>query len=215
MGVRPIGVEEPGVLVVFEEDRDNLSETIAGLGIEDRARCLDPARKVPVHPVGGVDIELVVAQGAFALGEGVDPGVFEESPDDGADLDVLAHAFDPWSEAAETSHDKVNLDTGVGGVVEGFGDLPIFHRVHLGEDMGGFACFGVLYFAVDEFFETMAHVIWRDEEPVVGLPGAEPGDHIEEPNDIGGDVFVGGEQAQIGISLGGFGVIVAGAEVSV
>ncbi len=58
-------------------------------------------------------------------------------------------------------------------------------------------------------------MIGSDEELGVFLSCAESSDHVEEADDIGGDVLVAGEEAEVGVELCGCGVIVSGAEVCV
>ncbi len=214
-GVAAVGVHLPGVLTVIEEGVDDLGEFGFGVGVMDGAGGFDSAREVAIHPVGRADQVGVVFEFGRAIGEAVDAGVFEESPDDRADGDVFAHVGDSWAQAAEPADDQVDLDACVGSLVEGFDDLAVFHRVHLGEDMGGFASFGVGDLVVDTIEEVVAHVIGRDDQAAVAHPGAEPGDHVEEPNDIGGDFFVGGQEPEIGVALGGAGVVVARAHVGI
>ena len=45
--------------------------------------------------------------------------------------------------------------------------------------------------------------------------GGVPGEGVEELDGVGGDVGVAGEQAEVGVELGGVGVVVAGADVRV
>ena len=55
----------------------------------------------------------------------------------------------------------------------------------------------------------------RDEELAEVRRPPEPGQVVEEVGDVGGDVLVGREEAEVLVDAGGDGVVVAGAEVDV
>ena len=100
-------------------------------GEDDFAALEEVAR----HPVGGAEIDFVVA----AVGEVEDAGVLEEAADDGADADALGQALDAGAQDAEAADDEVDLDAGLRGLIERLDDAGLEQRIHLGDDVRGAA----------------------------------------------------------------------------
>ncbi len=91
----------------------------------------------------------------------------------------------------------------------------VFEGVHFGDDAAGLSGAGVVGFAVDHGEEAGAHGEGRDKEfAVVAFEGA-AGEEGEEVDDVVADVFAAGEEAEVGVELRGFGVVVAGGDVDV
>ena len=70
-------------------------------------------------------------------------------------------------------------------------------------------------FAVDHFEEAFALGDGGDEKFAVAAAEGAAGEEGEEIDDILADIFAAGEQTEVGIKLGGFGIIVAGGDVGI
>ena len=180
-------------------------------GIADGEGDFAAFEEIARHPVGGAEVDFVVA----AVGEVEDAGVLEEAADDGADADAAGQALDAGAEDAEAADDEVDFDAGIGGVVESFDDAGLEERIHLGDDVGGAAGAGVFGFAANEAEEAFGHGERSDEERAVVVDLGVGGEVVEDHVHALGDLRVAGEQAEVGVEARGDGVVVAGAEVAV
>ncbi len=94
-------------------------------------------------------------------------------------------------------------------------DLPLLELVHLRHDPRRAARPGVLGLAVDQRDHLVPHVHRRHQQLAV-RPLERPARQVVEQLDhVLRDRRVGGEQAQVGVEVGGLGVVVAGADVAV
>ena len=75
-------------------------------GLQHRQRGLHPAKEIALHPVGAGQIQF---RRAIVL-EPADARVFEETPDDGDDADVLGYDREPGTNRAHAAHDEIDLD---------------------------------------------------------------------------------------------------------
>src|SRR5215213_8133049 len=100
--------------------------------------------------------------------ESVDPGVLEEAPDDRDDADVLAYAGHPCPQAADAADVQVDPDAGLRGLVERADALAVDQRVHLHHDPRLLAGAVRVHRALDLAEYPRAHVIRRDNRPLVG-----------------------------------------------
>src|SRR5215216_1220866 len=123
----------PGLGVVGQHDVQALLEPAGQVGVGDRGDDLDPQVEVAGHQVGRADVVLAPP----AVGEVPDAAVLQEPADDGADPDVVAHPRNPRPEPADAPHDQVDLDPGLGGLVEGADALGVDQGVHLHGDAAG------------------------------------------------------------------------------
>ena len=211
LGPGAVGGEIPRLAVVGEHDVEHFVE--AGLQSEvfDGDGGFDAVVEVAAHPIGGTDVELLLA----VVEEVEDAGVFKEAANDGDDADVFREAGNLGAEAAESAHDEIDFDAGGGGFVEGVDDFGVFESVHFGDDPGGFSGGGVFGFTGDHGEEAGAHGDGGDEKfAVITLEGA-AGEEGEEIDDVLADVFLAGEEADIGVELRGLGIVVAGGDVDV
>lgn len=206
-----VGVEVPGLAVVREHDVEDFAEAGLEGGIEDGGGGFDAVGEVAGHPIGRAHVVFLLA----IVVEVEDAGVFKEAADDGDDADVFREAFDAGAETAEAADEEVGGDAGGAGAVEGIDDFAIFELVHFGGDAGGAAGGGVIDFALDHVDEAAAHFEGCDEElAIVAFEGA-TGEEGEEVDDVIAEIFAAGEEADVGIELGSFGVVVSGGDVGV
>ena len=95
--VAAVGLLEAGLDGVGEIGGENfVVDAGAGGGVADGEDDFAALEEVAGHPVGGAEVDFVVA----AVGEVEDAGVLEEAADDGADADALGQAFDAGAEDA-------------------------------------------------------------------------------------------------------------------
>ena len=210
-GARRRRRELPGVFGVDAHAFEDFAEAFAqGRGF-DGGDGFDAPVEVAVHPVGGADEEFLVA----AVEEMIDAGMLEESAEDADDADVFGQSRDAGAQAAEAADDEVDFHAGLRGGVERLDDFRVLEGVHLGDDAGFAAGRGRARPRGGFSGETLAHVDRRDEQLAVIALERTAGEVVEEVDHVVGDLRVAGEQAEIGVELGGAGVVVAGADVAV
>ena len=137
--------------------------------------------------------------------------MFEVAADDRPHPDPVAESGDPRLEAALASDDQVDVDTGLRCLVELLGHSHIDQTVHLENhpaSPGG-------DFVVDERLETGPQLIRRDQQLAVADLASVPGEMVEQVGDIGADLRVGGEDADVFVDPGGAVVVVARADMAV
>ena len=106
-------------------------------------------------------------------------------------------------------------DAGLRGRVERLDDAGLEQRIHLGDDVRGAAGGGVLGLAMDQADEAFGQGERRDQQRGVVVGFGVRGEVVEDSAHAGGDLRIGGQQAQVGVEARGDGVVVAGAEVAV
>ncbi len=111
--------------------------------------------------------------------------------------------------------DDVDRHAGLAGPIQGFDHAIIDQRVDLGENPRRPAFAGPLGLLVDQFQRAALQVVGGHDQlpPLMALRIA--GQQVEQSRGVGGDVFVGREQAQVGVEQRGGRVVVAGAQVDV
>ena len=137
--------------------------------------------------------------------------MFEIAANNRPHPDPVAESGDPRLEAALTSDDQVDVDTGLRCLIELLGHADIDQAVHLenhptlpGRD-----------FVVDERLETGPQLIRCDQQLAVADLAPVPGEMVEQVGDIGADLRIGGEDADVFVDPGGAMVVVARADVAV
>ncbi len=179
---------------------------------DDRHGELDAVVEVARHQVGGGDVDRVLA---VAL-EGVDARVLEQPPDDRDDADVLRDAGHAWAQAADAAHVEVDLHAGLRGAVERADAAAVDERVHLHRDprrrVGASAPRSCArsrsMIPSRSWFGRHQHLAVVQRAPVAGQV-------VEHVGDVGADLLVGREQAEVGVQARRRGVVVAGADVHV
>ncbi len=162
----------------------------------DREHHLHAAIEVARHPVGARQIDLRLVVGA----EDVDPAVLQEPIDDAADADVLGDARQARPQAADAANDQVDRHARLAGAVQGLDHAVIDQRVELGENPRRLAFAGPLRSALRSArscgaaSRSGATTSFRQSMPL-----RVAGEQVEQRRGVGRDVFVGGEQAQVGV----------------
>ena len=82
--------------------------------------------------------------------------MFQKRTDDGTHLNGFAHAGTTLFQAADTTDDQFDLNTGSRGLVKSIDDAGITQRVHLCNDTSRFPHRCVVAFTVDQFDKTCA-----------------------------------------------------------
>ena len=143
--------------------------------ILDRSDNLDASIEVARHPVGGSEIQLLLA----VVGEIEDARMLQKAADDADDSDAIA---DPWysrSKAADAAHDQVDVDSSLRGIVEMLDDVRIDQRIHFGDNARWFPRSGQLRFPVHHLGESRAHVARCYEQVSEKILTREAGQRIE------------------------------------
>src|SRR5215217_4321262 len=201
----------PGLDVVGQHDVQDLLEPAGQVGVGDRGDHLDPQVEVAGHQVGRADVVLAAA----AVGEGPDAAVLQEPANDGPHPDGVAHPRDPRAQPADAPHDQVDLHPGLGGAVQGADALGVDQRVHLQGDAARAAAGVPLGGPLDQLDDPFAQEVGGDQDLAVAGPAGVPGERVEQLGQVGAQVLVTRQQAQVGVEPGRLGVVVAGADVDV
>src|SRR6185503_5376222 len=188
-----VGLELPRTSIVGQHQVDDLGDPGASFGILDRDHSLDAAVEVAIHKVRRADVPLAVAP----IGEAPDPRVLEELADDRSDTYSLRDARQPRLQRASSTHDEVHLDARTRSPIEHFDDRHVDDGIELEHDMGRPTRRSMGDLALDEVDETLAEVVWRDEQSPEGPLPRKTGEDVEQVGDIGADLGPCGEEAQV------------------
>ena len=82
---------------------------MTSLAVQYGERHLDPLEQVALHPVGAGAPDFAVA----AVFKAVNPGVFEEAPDDGAHPDILGNPGNARAQAADAANQQAHRHPGL------------------------------------------------------------------------------------------------------
>ena len=204
-----VGAHLPRQRVVGQVRGEELGEAGAEPGIGDRRQRLDPAVEVPGHEVGRTDEVL----GLHRVGtEAVDPGVLEEPADDRSHPDGLRQPRDAGAETADATRDEVDRHAALRRRIQRLDHARVDERVHLHRDATTRA---LRRFTLDAVDHRLANVRRRDEQLAVEDLVAVAGEVVEQVGEVGAEVGVGGEQAEVFVAVRGLAVVVAGSDVAV
>ncbi len=210
--VRLLGVEQARLDVVFELQLHHVLDLAHELAVKDGEAGLDAVIEVAHHPVGRGEVELLVA----AVVEQEHAGVLEEAIDDADGADVFAQARHARHERADGPGDDVDADARLTGLVQLFDHFGCLQAVHLDEHVGLAAPSRLVDLEVDQVDEARAQVEFADEQVLERLGGRLHRFQVGKyACHLGGDPFVGGEQAVVAVDAGRVFVEVAGAEVGI
>src|SRR4051794_14975706 len=144
-----------------------------------------------------------------------DAAVFEEAADDAANANAAADAANTGDQNALAAHDEIDLDTGLRRAVKRFDDSRIDNRVHLNDHAGGFSALGIARFTINQRNTTFGEIARSDEQRLVAGLLSVGREVIEDVVDGGSDVWITGEQAEVGVKAGGGRIVISGTEVRV
>ncbi len=141
--------------------------------------------------------------------------MLEETADDAAFADVVAHAGDAGPQAAHAAHVELDLDARLRRPVEAADQRLVDQRVHLEDQVRLFPTLRMRDLAVDALLDTAAHRGGRHQKLAVVAARGVAGELVEHHGGVGAEIFVAGEIAEVGVLLRGDAVVVAGAEMHV
>ena len=113
------------------------------------------------------------------------------------------------------AHVEIDLHAGLRGGVERADAAAVDERVHLHRDPRRAAFAVRLDRALDLGDDPVAQHVGRRQHPPVVQRAPVAGQVVEHVGDVGADLLVDGEQAEVGVQARGRGVVVAGADVHV
>src|SRR5690606_2607303 len=134
---------------------------------------------------------------------------------DGDDPDVFAHTRHARAQAADAPHDQVDLHPRRRRTVQRLDHVGIYQRVHLGHDPTLASLPRVLGLPRDGLQQARLHPARGYHQLAVARGDGKAGQHVEQVGQVGAQLWVGTEQAEVGVEPGGAGVVVAGADVDV
>ena len=141
--------------------------------------------------------------------------MLEETADNAEDADVFAQARDFRPQTADAAHDQVDRDLRARSFVKFLDDLLIDQRVQFRDDAGRFSGERVIALALDQTDQARLHVERRDHQFFQpGITG-QAGQRVENAGHFVGQLRLGREKTEIGVSAGGARMIIAGAEMHV
>ena len=141
-----VGLNEVGVLVVFEAGVEDVDEEFFVFRTQYGRHEFDPLFEVAAHPIGRADEDFLVS----TLVEIEDSHMLEFLVDDGDDFDVFSFFAFAGFEAANATDIKLDFNACFGGPVEGFDHVDVFEGIHLSHDVGCFTFEGAGCFFFDE-----------------------------------------------------------------
>src|SRR5262245_42587927 len=141
--------------------------------------------------------------------------MFEEAPDYAANADRLAAAGPAGAKAADGADDHVDRHALARGRVQLFDHRRVRHAVEFGDDARGASGLMMGDFAADHLGYLFAQIDRRHEQLAIALLPRISGQVVEQLRDVFAEIFVGGEESQVGVNAGGDRVVIAGAEVHV
>ena len=118
-------------------------------------------------------------------------------------------------QAADAAGVDLDLHARLRRAVERLDALAVDERVHLHADPRGLAVAVDGDRALDLLDHAVAQVRGGDQHLAVAARAAEAGEEVEHVGDVGADLLVAREQAEVRVQAGGLGVVVAGADVQV
>src|SRR5512138_591203 len=87
--------------------------------------------QVALHHIGATQKYLFVT----AIPEVVNATMFKETSNDTSHMNCLTYALNPWTQAANTSHNQINAHPCLGGAIESMDNWRIHQSVHLKDEM--------------------------------------------------------------------------------
>ena len=121
----------------------------------------------------------------------------------------------PGPQAAHAADHQFDPHARLGGFVEQSDDRRIHQGIHLGPDVAATALAGMPSLPADQLFHAAAQGDRGHQQLAEALLLGEAGEVIEQLHQILAEILAGGQQADIGVEVGGLGVVVAGADVHV
>src|SRR6185369_12591418 len=144
-----------------------------------------------------------------------DAAVLQVAAEHRADQDGLRQVRHARPQRADAAYQTADRDTVPGRVVQRVDDLFVDQAVHLDPDAGPIARARRGRLLLDPLDEAVAHVLrGYQQRPVDGL-AAVAGQHVEQVGQIGPDLRLRGQQADVLVEPGGLRVVVARADVAV
>src|SRR3954447_19424906 len=206
-----VRAEVPGVRVVRQRALERIEQVVAQRRVLDRRHQLDPRVEVARHEVGRADVDLGLA---VAL-EGQDPRVLEEAADDRVDADVLRDARHARHQAADAADVQVDGHAGLRGAVQRADAAPVDQRVELHRDARRPPSLVRGHRALDLGDHRVAQEVGRHQLLAVAPRASVAGEEVEHVGDVGTDLLVAGEEAEVGVQARRLRVVVAGPDVDV
>ena len=186
---------------------DLVAEMADQFGFADGEDYLDSAVQVSRHQVGAAEIDLFLAR----IAEIVDSAVLEEAAHDAGYLDVFAYAFDSGAQAADPTHQQINLHASLRCFIEQADGALVDQGVHLENQVPTLASALMLDLALDQAFQLLSQINGATSSFAVFAFGGIAGEVVEQVGAVRADFFVAGEHSEIGVELRGNAVVVAGA----
>src|SRR5262249_7756163 len=138
-----------------------------------------------------------------------------EATEDAAYPDVLTHTGYAGPQRADAAGEDVDLGAGLRRFVELGDDVLVGEVVDLDAGSRALALLRGLRGLADLLDQPLTQVERRDQELPEPRRPAEAGEEVEEIGDVGRDLRVGREEAEVLVRSGCRGVVVPGADVGV
>src|SRR5438132_7280589 len=147
----------PGFYIILPINVEALIDAFAESRILDRKADLYAPEEISCRPVRAGEIDFRVT----CIFKTVDPTMFQKSADNAAYDYIFTHSRHPWTQAADTSDQKIYLYAGLGSRTQSFDDFFIDERVDFAENGSWFPTFRVVHFALDHFNDKLVKRLRR------------------------------------------------------
>src|SRR5262249_42426850 len=201
-------IQIPRLAVVRQQNVENTRDVVLRSRIFDRDDDLDAVVEVPRHQIGAAEERRGVIRGL----ENEQSAVLEEAADDAAHPDGLAQIGNSGPQRADTAREDLDLRALLRGGVQLIDDVWIGERVDLDPDP---SVLSVFRDGADLGDQPLAQCERRDEDLAELARAPEAGQVVEEVGDVGADLLVGREQAEVLVASRRSRVVVPGADVDV
>ena len=144
-----------------------------------------------------------------------EPAVLQEAAEHAAHADALAQAGDARTQRAHPADEEVDPRARLGGGIELVDDLGMREPVDLDADARLLTCTRSVGDVTNLLDQPLPQREGRHEQLAETRGPAEPGEVVEEIGDIGGNVLVCGEIAEVFVRFRGDVVVVAGTQMHI
>ncbi len=139
--------------------------------------------------------------------------MLKQTPNDGNHFHVVGVAFNARHDAGNAAHQQRALHAGLGSLGDLVDDALVGNGVGLEHQAVGLALLRQLYLLVDLVQDHRLYLQRRNRKLLVAVGSVLQAHVAEEHRGILADGLVGGDEAEVGVELRGFLVVVAGAQL--
>ena len=187
-----------------------MQDFAAGITVTHLSKDLHPAAGVAVEQVAGAHEDALLLAGA----EDKDARMFQIPSNDALDADVVGVSRDAGTQTADAADDHFHLDACLRSFNQLFHDFHIIKGVDLDEDVPFSAAAGKVNLLLDIAQDVGFKAVGSDPQLLGRFHHLTDTQRLKDTGGILTHLRVGGDKGKVGVQLGGFFVVVAGADLS-